>query len=132
MKNQHIIILFFVILLFVSATAVYSSGGKETGHTGETHEHDENAIPEIEEVLSLQGEKLKVVATTNILGDVISKIGGLSSNLTGITLNTTVSAVNLCCASSNQLCASSSVEYAPIGSFITPSTVFIIISNIKI
>jgi ABC-type Zn uptake system ZnuABC Zn-binding protein ZnuA len=57
-----------------------SESGYEHEHKGE-HEHDSD-MAELEAVSLSTGEKLKVVATTNIVGDVVRNVGGDQIDLT--------------------------------------------------
>ena len=71
MNMKHIL----SILLFSFLLAACSSGV-------DSSEHDTMTIPEIKQVALSDGEKLNVVATTNIIGDVVSNIGGENIDLT--------------------------------------------------
>jgi ABC-type Zn uptake system ZnuABC Zn-binding protein ZnuA len=46
------------------------------------HEHEEMALPDISPVNLGEGEQLQVVATTNIVGDVVGNVGGDAIDLT--------------------------------------------------
>lgn len=48
----------------------------------EDHEHEEEALPHLEAVSLGAGEKVRVVATTNIVGDVVAQVGGDALDLT--------------------------------------------------
>ncbi|MFW5643979.1 MAG: hypothetical protein ACOCYQ_08100, partial [Alkalispirochaeta sp.] len=71
--------LVFVATLFAVAFFSFAAGTGESdpGSSPSSQEATApDAIPEIPTVPLEEGEKLAVVATTNILGDVVAEVGG--------------------------------------------------------
>lgn len=93
MKYKHLILLIFVSLLLAACTVITSPTDRdehdEHGEHSDEDEHDHAhtneggvlTLPELE-AIPLDGRKLRVVATTNIIGDVVNHIGGGAIELT--------------------------------------------------
>lgn len=72
------------LFLVVSLGRIWASGSLETEHHGEEDaHHDEGpmAIPHIEPADLAEGESLRVVASTSIVGDVVRQIAGSAATV---------------------------------------------------
>lgn len=84
MSNR--ITLSVVLLALLATVRVFAAGGVESDKHHEDSHHDtdhiEESIPDIDPVGLKAGEKLAIVASTSIVGDVVSRIGSEAINLT--------------------------------------------------
>ncbi len=75
------------ILLLALIAAPIAAGGQGEAHTGDAEtahasEDDHDRIPHVEAVALDPGEALRVVATTNIIGDVVRNVVGEEAEIT--------------------------------------------------
>ncbi len=87
-KTWKLLVLASITLLMLAALGACGPATPEAAHEQEAeheHEHEaehEHEVAELEAVSLGTGEKLKVVATTNIVGDVVRSVGGERIDLT--------------------------------------------------
>lgn len=71
----------FVVLLLALPALVWAAGDAE-GHEDDHDEaHEERALPEVDR-LAAAGERLEIVASTTIVGDVLARVAGDAADVT--------------------------------------------------
>lgn len=78
MNAIRILLILCCTWMLMGCTTSAPQTGADTG--ADAHEHDE-ALPELSAMELAEGERLQVVATTNIVADVVARVGGNAIDL---------------------------------------------------